>query len=178
MVRHLILPLLLLLASTPALAKSPLQAVPELDLARYAGTWHEIARLPMYFERKCVRDVTATYTPREDGTLAVRNACVKADGETMASDGIARLAGGGPAKLEVRFAPDWLSALPFVWADYWVIAVDDDYQWALVGEPGRDYLWILSRQPTLDKQTFEDLKGRARVHGYELAELIVVSPPR
>ena len=177
MARHLLLPLLIAL-SAPAYAKAPLQAVPQLDLARYAGTWHEVARLPMFFERKCVRDVTATYTPREDGTLTVRNACVKADGETMASEGLARLSGDGPAKLQVRFAPRWLSALPFVWADYWVIAVGDDYRWALVGEPGRDYLWFLSREPTLDKQTFEDLKGRARMQGYELDELIVVSPPR
>lgn len=178
MVHRLVLPLLMLL-SAPALAiaKPPLQAVPELDLARYAGTWHEIARLPMYFERKCARDITATYTPREDGTITVRNACVKADGVNMVSEGVARKTGADPAKLEVRFAPGWLSALPFVWADYWVIAVDTDYRWAIVGEPGREYLWILSREPALDAKTFEDLKGRARMMGYDLAELIVVSPP-
>lgn len=178
MVHRLVLPLLMLL-SAPALAiaKPPLQAVPELDLARYAGTWHEIARLPMYFERKCARDITATYTPREDGTITVRNACVKADGVNMVSEGVARKTGADPAKLEVRFAPGWLSALPFVWADYWVIAVDTDYRWAIVGEPGREYLWILSREPVLDAKTFEDLKGRARMMGYDLAELIVVSPP-
>lgn len=177
MVRRLMLPLMLLV-STPAFSQPPLQVVPNLDLARYAGTWHEIARLPMYFERKCVRDITATYTPREDGTFTVRNACVKADGETMASEGVARIAGGDRAKLQVRFAPGWLSALPFVWADYWVIAVDADYRWAIVGEPGRKYLWILSREPALDAQTFEDLKGRARMHGYELDKLIVVAAPR
>lgn len=178
MVHRLVLPLLMLL-SAPALAiaKPPLQAVPELDLARYAGTWHEIARLPMYFERKCARDITATYTAREDGTITVRNACVKADGVNMVSEGVARKTGADPAKLEVRFAPGWLSALPFVWADYWVIAVDTDYRWAIVGEPGREYLWILSREPALDAKTFEDLKGRARMMGYDLAELIVVSPP-
>ena len=169
MVHRLVLPLLMLL-SAPALAiaKPPLQAVPELDLARYAGTWHEIARLPMYFERKCARDITATYTPRKDGTITVRNACVKADGVNMVSEGVARKTGADPAKLEVRFAPGWLSALPFVWADY---------RWAIVGEPGREYLWILSREPALDAKTFEDLKGRARMMGYDLAELIVVSPP-
>lgn len=178
MARQLILPLLLLAMSSPALAKAPLQAVPELDLARYAGAWHEVARLPMFFERKCVRDVTATYTPREDGQITVLNACVKADGETQSTEGVARQAGSDPAKLQVRFAPKWLSALPFVWADYWVIAVDEDYRWAIVGEPDRKYLWILSREPTLDTRTFEDLKGRARTLGYGLEELIVVAPPR
>jgi apolipoprotein D and lipocalin family protein len=176
MVRHLVLPLMMMF-SAPALAQPPLQAVPQLDLARYAGVWHEIARLPMYFERKCARDITATYTPREDGTVTVRNACVKADGETMVSEGVARKTDDNPAKLQVRFAPGWLSALPFVWADYWVIAVDEDYRWAIVGEPGREYLWILSREPALDAKTFDDLKGRARMMGYDLAELIVVSPP-
>ena len=177
MVRHLALPLLLLF-STPAFAQAPLQAVPDLDLARYAGTWHEIARLPMYFERRCARDITATYTPRADGSIAVRNACMRDDGVRMASDGVARKRGSSNAKLEVRFAPGWLSALPFVWADYWVIAVDEDYRWAVVGEPGREYLWILSREPSVDAKTFEDLKGRARMQGYDLAELIVVSKPR
>jgi apolipoprotein D and lipocalin family protein len=177
MVRHLILALLLV-SSAPVLATPPLKAVPDLDLARYSGKWHEIARLPMYFERKCVRDITATYTPREDGTIDVRNACVRADGVNMVSHGVARKQDADPAKLEVRFAPGWLSALPFVWADYWVIAIDDEYRWAIVGEPGREYLWFLSREPSLDTATFEELKGRARTMGYDLSELIVVVPPR
>ena len=81
--------------------------------------------------------------------------------------------GDAPAKLEVRFAPRWLSALPFVWADYWVIALDDDYRWAIVGEPGRDYLWILSRERVVDARTLDGLKARARMLGYDLRELIV-----
>ncbi|MFY2765431.1 lipocalin family protein [Arenimonas sp. MALMAid1274] len=160
-----------------ALAEQPLKAVPELDTARYAGTWHEIARLPMYFERKCVRDITATYTPRPEGGITVKNACTKADGERMESEGVARQAGDDPAKLEVRFAPGWLSFLPMVWADYWVIAIDEDYQWAIVGEPDREYLWFLSRGPTMDAKTFEGLKARARTLGYQLDELIVVVQP-
>ncbi|MBP6626130.1 MAG: lipocalin family protein [Arenimonas sp.] len=175
--RLLMLPLLLLFAG-PALAQPPLQAVPELDLARYAGNWHEIARLPMYFQRNCASNTTATYTPREDGKLSVRNACLKADGSRMVSEGVARLAGTGPGKLEVRFAPDWLSALSFVWADYWVIALDADYRWAIVGEPGREYLWILSREPAMDAETLDGLKARARMLGYDLAELIVAPAPR
>jgi apolipoprotein D and lipocalin family protein len=175
--RLLTLPLFLLLCG-PALAQSPLQAVPELDLARYAGTWHEIARLPMYFQRNCASDTTATYTVREDGDITVRNACLRKDGTEMVSDGVARRAGTSPGKLEVRFAPGWMSALPFVWADYWVIALDADYRWAIVGEPGREYLWILSREPAMDAETLEGLKARARMMGYDLAGLIVAPPPR
>lgn len=171
---------LLLALAAPAAAKDPppLEAVPELDLQRYSGTWHEIARLPMYFERRCVGDITATYVPLESGRVQVRNACLRDDGVRMQSEGMARRAGDHPAKLQVRFAPAWLSFLPMVWADYWVIALDPDYRWALVGEPDREYLWFLSREPVMDAATFDDLKARARAMGYSLEELIVVVPPR
>jgi apolipoprotein D and lipocalin family protein len=172
-------PLALLLALAlvaPAAAdvesQEPLKSVPSLDLQRYAGTWHEIARLPMEQEADCVREVTATYTLRPDGRIDVRNECIRADGEREVATGIARR-GDAPGRLEVRFAPGWLSPLPFVWADYWVIAIDDDYRWAIVGEPDREYLWFLSRDPEIDERTLEDLKGRARMLGYELDELIV-----
>lgn len=155
-----------------------LQPVPELDLERYAGVWHEIARLPNRFEDQCVADITATYTPMGDGKIRVVNACVNEDGKTEAVEGEARLAGEHPAKLEVRFAPKWLSFLPFVWGDYWVIALDEDYRWSIVGEPGRDYLWFLTREPSVDAETFESLKSRARELGYNLDELEVITPPR
>lgn len=170
--------LLALVAPAAADEPAPLQAVPELDLQRYSGTWHEIARLPMYFERRCVGDITATYVPLESGRVQVTNACLRDDGVRMKSVGMARRPGDAPAKLEVRFAPGWLSFLPMVWADYWVIALDEDYRWALVGEPDREYLWFLSREPSMDADTFERLKARARELGYSLDELIVVVPPR
>lgn len=166
--------LLLSMATTGALASTPVTAVSHLDLDRYAGTWHEIARLPMWFQRKCEKDVTAHYTPRPDGTVSVHNACVTAEGKTIASDGVARRPEPfALGKLQVRFAPAWLSWVPLVWADYWVIALDDDYRWAMIGQPGRKYLWILSREPSLDRKTFEELKARAVSMGYDLGPLIV-----
>lgn len=163
--------------AAPAQARDALKPVPDLDLDRYAGVWHEIARLPNRFEDQCVSDITATYTPREDGRIRVVNACKEDDGRIDAVEGEARQAGDLPSRLEVRFAPKWLSFLPFVWADYWVIALDDDYRWALVGEPDRKYLWILSREQQLDAETFEAIKERARGLGYDLADLLVVNPP-
>ncbi|WP_369931063.1 lipocalin family protein [Xanthomonas sp. NCPPB 2632] len=166
--------LLLSMATTGALASTPVTAVSHLDLDRYAGTWHEIARLPMWFQRKCEKDVTAHYTPQPDGTVAVHNACVTAEGKTIASDGVARRPEPfALGKLQVRFAPAWLSWVPLVWADYWVVALDDDYRWAMIGQPGRKYLWILSREPSLDRKTFEELKARAVSMGYDLGPLIV-----
>lgn len=162
------------MATTGRIASAPLTVVPHLDLDRYAGVWHEIARLPMYFQRKCTGPVTATYTIQADGTVAVHNECVTADGTTIASDGVARRPDPfAQGKLAVRFAPKWLSWLPLVWADYWVIALDDDYRWAMVGQHGRKYLWILSREPSLDRRTFESLKSRAVAMGYDLDALIM-----
>ena len=94
-----------------AAADAPLPVVAGLDLNRYAGTWHEIARYPNFFERMCVRDVTANYTTNADGTIRVVNACRKDDGTMTQADGVARMV-TPPAKLQVRFAPDWLAWLP------------------------------------------------------------------
>ena len=165
--------LLLALAVPGAWAASPVVSVPELDISRYAGQWYEIARLPMSFQDKCAGDVTATYTLRDDHHIGVRNACRTGSGDTTVSEGLARPVKGHPGRLEVRFAPDWLSWLPFVWADYWVIDLDPGYTWAVVGEPGREYLWILSREPEMDRVLFEQIKTRATAMGYDLSPLIV-----
>lgn len=150
--------------------------VPQLDLQRYSGQWHEIAHLPMFFQRQCVGDITATYTPRADGTIDVRNACRTKDGSTDVSEGIARPVAGKPGQLEVRFAPEWLSWLPLVWADYWVIDLDPDYRWAVVGGPDREHLWVLAREPRMNHALFQRLKARAAAKGYNLRELKVMAP--
>ncbi|HEY0504182.1 MAG TPA: lipocalin family protein [Lysobacter sp.] len=170
--------LLMLCLALPSWAQEPNAPVPELDLARYGGQWHEIAHLPMSFQRHCVGDITATYTANADGTIAVRNACRTAEGATEVSDGIARTVEGTPGALEVRFAPEWLSWLPWVWADYWVIDLDPDYRWAVVGGPDREHLWILSRTPEMNRALFQRLKARAAARGYRLRELKVVAPLR
>lgn len=155
------------------LAQTPRNVpVPALDLQRYSGTWHQVAHLPMFFQRKCVRGTTAHYAPQADGTVQVRNACIDEAGKRIESTGVARPVPGEPGALEVRFAPDWLDWLPFTWAPYWVIALDPDYQWAMVGGPGRDYLWILSREPSLDPDRLASLVEQARVLGYPVEELI------
>jgi apolipoprotein D and lipocalin family protein len=163
---------------TPALAAQPVTSVPALDVSRYAGQWHEIAHLPNDFQEGCVRDITAHYTLRQDGRLGVRNACTDAKGGQIVADGEARPVEGHPGQLEVRFAPKWLSWLPMVWADYWVIDLDPDYTWAMIGEPGRDYFWILAREPSMDRALFEGLKLRASQMGYDLTGLVVTGPLR
>ncbi|MBB4131922.1 MULTISPECIES: lipocalin family protein [unclassified Xanthomonas] len=159
-----------------AFAQQPVRAVPHLDISRYAGQWHEIAHLPVSFQKKCRSDITARYTLRDDGLIGVHNGCRTTKGALTQADGVARPVDGHPGQLQVRFAPDWLSWLPLVWADYWVIALDPDYQWAVVGEPDRQYLWILSRSPQMQRAQFEQLKAKATQMGYDLSPLIVAAP--
>ncbi len=79
--------------------------------------------------------------------------------------------GGANARLKVRFAPGWLSIFPFVWADYWVIGLSEDYRWALVGTPNRKYLWILGRTPQVSDADWDAAVDKARENGFDTARL-------
>ncbi len=152
----------------------PLDVVSSVDLSRYAGKWYEIARLPNRFQNHCTGNVSATYTVQKDGRIKVVNACRTTDGTTDSAEGIARRAseGGPSSKLKVRFAPAFLSFLPFVWGDYWILQLAPDYSYAVVGDPGRKYLWILARQPEIDQSTYDRLVAEAREDGFDVAKLI------
>jgi apolipoprotein D and lipocalin family protein len=158
------------------LMRAPLQVVAPVDLKRYAGVWHEQARLPNRFERKCTGPVSAEYTPLADGTVEVRNRCVLADGHVDQSVGSARVVPvvgqPGAGRLAVRFAPAWLSWLPIVWGDYWILKLDRDYQVALVGTPDREYLWVLSRAPRLDDAALQAELDYARTLGFDVDRVI------
>lgn len=160
-------------AEPSALPNRPVNAV---DLDRYAGQWHEIAHLPMFFQRKCVDDITATYTSNPDGTIKVHNACHSKDGSMDASDGVAKKVPGQAGALKVRFAPAWLSWIPAVWADYWIVELDPDYQWAVVGSPSKKYLWVLCRTPAMKRDLFEQIKSRAHQRGYPVENLVMAAP--
>jgi apolipoprotein D and lipocalin family protein len=151
-------------------AKTP-STVQHIDLQRYAGTWYEIARLPMFFQRNCARDVTATYSLNADGTVKVDNRCIKANGDTMQADGQASVVDASNSKLEVTFLPEFLRWLPFGQGDYWILKIDPQYQTVLVGSPDHEYLWILSRRPQLDQQTYLDYVEAARQQGYDINQL-------
>jgi apolipoprotein D and lipocalin family protein len=143
-----------------------------VDLGRYVGEWFEIARFPTWFERRCVSDVTATYTRRDDGRLTVMNHCRTPDGRLAEARGVARVVDARTsAKLKVRFAPGALSFLPFVWGDYWILGLADDYSWAVVGSPDRHYLWILSRTPSMDPDRYERALAVARANDFDVARL-------
>ena len=141
---------------TPA----PLPTVAAVDLERYAGRWYEIARLPNRFQAQCVSDTRATYAQVKD-RITVLNECRVADNRFESAQGIAHaVEGSGNAKLRVSFFR------PF-YGDYWVLALDPDYRWVLVGEPARRYAWILARSPELDAATREALLARAAELGFD-----------
>jgi apolipoprotein D and lipocalin family protein len=143
-------------------------AVASVDLDRYLGRWFEVARFDNRFQRQCVSEVTAEYAKRSDGRLDVVNRCRLANGEMTAAGGVARVVDPATrSKLKVRFAPAFLSWIPAVWGDYWVIGLADDYSWAVVGTPDHKYLWVLSRTPVLDPAQYRRAIDVARANGFD-----------
>ena len=152
---------------------APVRTVPQVDLDRYAGEWVEIARFPNRFQKKCAGDVRAIYTRRSDGRIDVINRCRTADGTMTDARGVARVEDPGTrARLKVRFAPAALSWLPMVWGDYWIIGLADNYSWATVGSPDREYLWILARNPAIGSADYEAAVEAARVNGFAIDRLV------
>ncbi len=166
---------LALAATTAACAHAPsgppLRTVDRVDLSRYAGRWYEIATIPMSFQKGCA-GVTADYAIRDDGDVDVVNTCLQGglDGPRRTAKAKAWSVDPSNAKLEVRFF--W----PFH-GSYWVIDLDPDYRWAVVGHPSRKYLWILCRTPRMPDATYEAILGRLREQGYDTTQLVKTPQP-
>lgn len=158
-------------AASASFAADPLATVGDIDLARYAGRWYEVAKYPNRFQRDCISDTTATYTLREDGNVGVVNRCRTRDGIDEAS-GVARRVDGRTDRLQVSFLPSALRWLPIGWGDYWVIELAPDYRYAVVGEPSRRYLWVLARTPSLTDADRKAIEARLPAHGYDAARLV------
>ena len=159
-------------AGMEANPRSDLATIASLDLPRYLGEWYEIAKFPNRFQRKCTGFTKATYTALPDGRVQVENRCRLADGSTDVAIGVARQVGAANSpRLKVRFAPAVLSFIPMVWGDYWIIDLDKDYGLAAVSEPGREYLWILSRTPTVSKPAYDALVARLAGQGLDVRKL-------
>ncbi len=146
-----------------ATAKEPeLMVVDSVDLDRYLGVWYEIASYPAWFQRNCTA-VSANYSLRDDGLIKVVNSCRKGslDGKLKQANGRAKVVDSETnAKLKVSFFG------PF-WGNYWIIDLDPDYQWVVVGEPKRKYLWILSRTRSMDNELYEQILARLPDKGYD-----------
>lgn len=156
-----------------AQSKTEVKTVPQVDIIRYAGKWYEIAKYPNRFQKQCVANTTAVYNLTGGGNIEVINSCQTQDGKTDEATGRGKIADKKTySKLKVRFAPSYTSFLPFVWADYWIIDLDSNYQYAVVGTPKRDYLWILSRTPQMDENTYQEILNRVRGQGFDTNKLV------
>ena len=158
--------------TTSRLGLPPLQVVDHVELKRYLGTWYEIASFPQSFSRGCTGS-TANYSLLEGGDIQVINKCRldALDGEEKTATGRARVVDATTnARLEVSFFR------PF-WGDYWLVQLEPDYHYAVVGNPSRDYLWILSRTPHLDDATYEEILGKLKADGYPLDRLVRTLQP-
>ena len=139
----------------------PLKIVPSVDLQRYAGDCYEIARYPNRSQKDCASDVRVRYGLHNDGRISVRNECLKANGRSDVANGTARITDAkNNGKLKVTFF--W----PF-YGDYWIIDLDPQYRHAVVGEPGRKYLWILSRTKDMDDSSYQRILMRVAENGYD-----------
>jgi len=140
--------------------------VSRVDLARYAGIWHEIAKIPNRFQKQCARDTLAQYTLRPDGRIDVVNQCIKRNGSVDQARGIAKVVDAETgAKLKVSLV-SLLGWRPF-WGDYWIVGLDSNYRWAVVGAPNRKYGWILARSKTLDPNTLQTIAAIIERNGYQ-----------
>ena len=147
-----------------------LEVVPHVDLKKYLGKWYEIAHLPAKFQEGC-DETTATYTLLENGNVSVLNECRK-NGKIKKAKGKAKVVDKATgAKLKVTFF--W----PF-YGDYWVIKLGNNYEYAVVGTPNREYLWILSRTSQMDSNLYSELTEFAKSKGFNVDRLIRTSQPQ
>ncbi|WP_183566479.1 lipocalin family protein [Mucilaginibacter sp. SP1R1] len=141
----------------------PLETVKYVELKKYLGTWFEIAAFPQTFEKGCIC-TSATYGLNTDGSLIVKNRCIR-NNKLSVTEGKAFVTDNTNAKLDVQFF--W----PFK-GKYWIIDLARDYSYAVVGHPNRRFLWILSRRPTMDDQTYNELVVRAADKGFDVRNLV------
>jgi apolipoprotein D and lipocalin family protein len=168
MKKSIIILITIMLLST-AYSQKQLSVVAEVDLNRYKGHWYEIARLPNFFERK-LKCTSATYNLREDGKITVVNQgnYISEPQKSTSAKGVAWIPDkNSPAKLKVQFF--W----PFS-GDYWIMYLDKDYRYVLVGDPALKYLWILSREKKMDEATYTMLLKKATDNGYDVKTIIRV----
>ena len=143
-----------------------LETVKLVDLTRYTGKWYEIAKIPNRFQDHCDRNTTATYALLPDGRISVINQCTEIDGSEDSAEGLARVVDtGSNARLEVSFFS--IFGWHLFWGDYWIIGLDEDYQYVVVGTPSRKYGWILSRQKKMSEIQLNLAYDILRRQGYD-----------
>jgi len=141
------------------------QTVSQVNIKKYAGLWYEIAKIPNSFQDDCAGGTTAEYSLMDDGRIKVVNSCIEKDGEKNVAEGVAKITDKkNNAKLEVSFFS--ILGIRPLWGDYWIIGLDPDYNYAVVGHPERKYGWILSRKPELSNDQLKEVYDILKRNGY------------
>jgi len=169
----LILSLTFIISINTMAQKEPDQpvTVAHVDLQKYIGLWFEIARIPNSFQKKCMGSTTAYYSLNSDGTIKVVNSCTKENAERSTADGIARVVDTiTNSKLEVSFVS--IFGIHLFWGDYWIIGLDEDYSYAVIGTPNRKYGWILSRTKKLPDEKLTAAYNILKKNGYNPEDFI------
>ena len=162
-------------SARPAGVQPAVIPVPSVELKRYAGGWYELARIPNRFQRQCARHTIAQYSLRPDGRLSVLNQCIKRSGNVDQATGVAKVVDPvSSARLKVSLV-SFLGWRPF-WGDYWVIGLDHDYRWAVVGSPDRRYGWVLSRTPRLDQASMASIRELLERQGFAWSRFELSNP--
>lgn len=167
----------ILMAGCSSDPRAPMSTVSNFEVERYLGRWHQVAAIPAWFQSDCVANTAADYAMGEAGLIEAVNSCETADGSRNNAEARARfLKGPSDGRLEVTFVK--VAGL-WVWpaaGDYWIIGLDPDYRWAVVGQPSREFAWILARTRTLDPQTLRDIHHILEREAYDTCELLLTTP--
>ena len=148
--------------------------VENVDLERYMGTWYEIASFPQRFAKNCTASKAEYKLIKKTERVQVRNSCrlYTVDGKLKVANGIAKIADKTTnSKLKVSFF--W----PF-FGDYWIIDLDREYKWAVVGSPDRDSLWVLSRTKQMDESLYSEIINRVYLdQNFDITRLVKTPQP-
>jgi apolipoprotein D and lipocalin family protein len=147
----------------------PLITVKQVDLIKYVGLWYEVAKIPNSFQDQCAYGTTAEYRIDEDGDIIVTNSCYDDKDKLDVAKGLAKVVDKKTnAKLEVSFVS--FLGIRLFWGDYWIIGLDENYQWAVIGTPNRKYGWILSRSSSLSEDTMTEIFSLLKSQNYNPAD--------
>lgn len=162
----------MIISSLSAFSQShnpPLETVSHLNIPSYMGAWYQIAAIPTSFQNKCAKDTSAFYELMPDGLVQVTNRCVQEDGKESVAHAVARVNPkySSSSKLEVTFVHIFGFWVWLLSGNYWVIDLDENYSYSVVGDPKREYLWILARKPIMEKEILQKLEYQIRGKNYD-----------
>ena len=173
-----LLALFLALVVSSCANMTDLPTAQRVDLNSYVGKWYQVAAIPAWFQKDCTGETTAEYELTTDNQIKVTNRCVAADGYVKTANGMARINSkySDNSKLEVTFVNIFGLWVWLFGGDYWITHLADDYSYSVVAEPSLKYLWILSRNSTLDSAKLKELELNIKNLGYETCNVIITQP--